>query len=246
MFDRDRGQILEHCQQLAIRKLIMPGVYREDWLRLLQLSRRHEDMLYAALGLHPCFLDQADQEDLNELENLLQNNPQVVAIGEIGLDFFDKGVNEERQRFFFQQQVALADRFQLPLILHVRKAHDQAASILKRLKFSRGGVVHAYSGSLQQAGKYLELGFKLGIGGVVTYERSSRLHNIVTSLPLSAFLLETDAPDIPPHGHEKQRNNPEYLPEIFQAFAGKRPEPEDELISALYQNTVETFKRLMN
>ena len=243
MFDHDREQIMACCRDLSIDKLIMPGVYREDWSRLLDFCRKY-DQLFVALGLHPCYLDLADESYLPELDDLLQKNPQVVAIGEIGLDFFEKGYDETRQRLFFQQQVQLAGYHKRPLILHVRKAHDQVASILKQLKFDQGGVVHCYSGSLQQAKKYLDLGFRLGIGGVITYPRSARLQKIVASLPLSSFLLETDAPDIPTSGHQRERNSPVYLIEIFNALADKRSEQPGELEAQLYHNTMATFERL--
>ena len=167
-------------------------------------------------------------------------------MGECGLDLFQKRRDYDSQVEVFSAQVELAEKFNLPLILHVRKAHDQAMKIIKVKKFSYCGIVHCYSGSLQQATRYIDLGFKLGIGGVVTYDRSHKLHRTISNLPLSAFVLETDAPDIPVSGRQKTRNTPEFIPDIFKAFVKYRDESETEIMSQLYRNTLELFPKLIN
>lgn len=223
----------------------MPGVYDQDWNRLIDYSLRYPS-LYPAFGIHPCYLDGLDRSRLDSLEAAVRKHSRIVAIGETGLDYYITGYNEAWQRFFFETQIEIAARFNLPLILHVRKAHDQVAAIIKSKKFDRGGVVHCYSGSLQQAKRYLDLGFKLGIGGVVTYKRSTRLQQIVRELPVQSFVLETDAPDIPVFGKEKQRNSPENLIEIFRAFSALRKEPAAELKTQLYQNSLQLFPGIDN
>lgn len=242
-FSADREQIVASCLKLGIEKIIMPGVYHFDWNRLIDFHLRFPS-LYAAFGIHPCYLEGLDQPILDSLESAVQAYSQLVAIGETGLDFYLTRDNEAWQRQFFEGQIEIAARFKLPLILHVRKAHDQVIGLLKSKKFIWGGVVHCYSGSLQQANRYLDLGFKLGIGGVVTYSRAKRLRQIVHDLPLESFVLETDAPDIPVFGKAKQRNRPENLIEIFQAFSSLRPEPVSELETHLYRNSLQLFPRM--
>ncbi len=243
MFESDRDQVLERCQKAGIEKIIIPGVAENGWSSILSLSESNSN-LYPALGLHPCFLNGADQTSCQNLEHFLKQDPNIVAVGETGLDFFIKDYSESRQMEFFVCQIELAQNIGLPLILHVRKAHDQAVKLLKQKKFSNGGIVHCYSGSLQQAKQYLKLGFKLGIGGVVTYKRSHRLHKIVKDLLLSAFVLETDAPDIPPYGRERTRNSPEYLSEILDAFSIRRDEDNEIIKKQIENNTTEIFSRL--
>ncbi|MCG8338851.1 MAG: TatD family hydrolase [Proteobacteria bacterium] len=242
-FDADRHQLLQNCQKLGIYKLIIPGVCQKNWQRVIDLSH-DQKWLYPALGIHPCFVDEHGESSITELKDFILKQPRVLAVGETGLDFFMKGYNEPQQRFFFEQQVDLANTLNRPLILHVRKAHDQVASTLKKKGFVYRGIVHCYSGSYQQAGRYLDLGFKLGIGGVVTYPRSTRLHKIVRELPLDSFVLETDAPDIPPLGKERQRNSPEYLTRVFDSFTEFRNESKSKVMDTLLQNTISLFPEL--
>lgn len=243
VFDSDRIQILEKCYKAGVKKLIIPGVLEKDWQTIVKLARQYAN-IYPALGLHPCFLEEVTSISFQNLERLLTCHENIVAVGETGLDFFTKNYDEARQREGFVAQIELAKTTKLPLILHVRKAHDQVIKLLNQTKFPWGGVVHCYSGSLQQAQRYLKLGFKLGIGGVVTYERSRRLRQISEELPLSAFVLETDAPDIPPYGQERTRNSPEFLPLIFDAFSRLRSEKRESIKRQLIVNTTEIFSKL--
>jgi TatD DNase family protein len=144
-----------------------------------------------------------------------------VAVGEIGLDFFVAGLDRERQQRLFEAQLAVARNADLPVILHARKSHDQVLATLRRMRV-RGGIAHAFNGSLQQARQYLELGFKLGFGGTLTYPRSSRIRALAKALPVEAIVLETDAPDMPVAAHRGERNSPEYLPDCLQALAEVR------------------------
>ncbi len=245
VFETDRERILNKCQSLGFTKLIVPGVCENQWSNLLQITDRYS-LLSPAVGLHPCYLPKSTSKSIETLASLLKQKDQVIAVGEIGLDFFIKNHDVKTQVECFQKQLDLAKTNHLPVILHVRKAHDQIAKIIKQKNFSFGGIVHCYSGSLQQAQKYLKFGFKLGVGGVVTYERSLRLRKIIRELPLSSFVIETDAPDIPPLGKEKKRNSPEYLPQIFESFARLRHENKAEIEKQLYKNTVEIFPKLRN
>lgn len=219
VFDSNRQQVVDNACGLGVSQIIVPGVTAKDWPRLLTTCKQYGQP--AALGLHPCFIDQHRTDDLQQLEVLLTSE-NVVAVGEIGLDFFVKGLDQERQLQFFAEQLALAKRFDLPVILHVRKAHDQVLKQLRQLKLPRAGTVHAYSGSEQQAHQYVDLGFKLGIGGTLTYERAKKLRRLVCDLPLEAFVLETDAPDIPLSAHRDQPNQPCRVREVANVFAELR------------------------
>ncbi len=212
VFEPQIDDILLQCQHLNISRIIVPGVIAADFDRVRALCSRNP-LLEPALGLHPCFMEHHSRDSLQQLE-LMLDCCQVVAIGEIGLDLFHSSDDLEEQRNLLMAQLAIASEARLPVILHVRKAHDQVQQCLRKTGFQFGGVVHAYSGSLQQAQKYQELGFKLGIGGGATYNRARRLHKIIKSLPAESFVLETDAPDIPPCFAREQVNSPVNLPAI--------------------------------
>ena len=165
---------------------------------------------------------------------------QHVGVGEIGLDFYDKGADREAQLAMFEGQLAIAREHGLPVILHVRKAHDEVLGLLHSAGV-RGGIAHAFNGSRQQAGKYIEMGFKLGFGGMLTFERSRKLRELARGLPLDALVLETDAPDMTVSRFRGQRNSPEYIPLVLEAMASVRPEAADRIAAATTRNAVEVL-----
>ncbi len=227
-FDADRAEVLAACRAAQVTRIVVPGVDAAGWDGLLALCAR-EAGLSPALGLHPIYLDQHRPKHVTELaERVQQRRP--VAIGEIGLDFFVAELDPARQQSLFEEQLRVAQLANLPVILHVRKAHDQVLATLRRLRVV-GGICHAFNGSLAQARHYLELGFKLGFGGMLTYERSNKLRRLARDLPLEAIVLETDAPDMTVASHRGKRNSPAYLPECLAALAEVRGE-ESELIAA--------------
>jgi TatD DNase family protein len=234
-FDADRDAVLARARAAGVTRMVVPAVAAAGWSGLLELCRR-EQGLYPALGLHPVYVDSHRDEDLVELPRLVAAE-RPVAIGEIGLDFFVKGLDRERQQLLFEQQLQIADEFALPVLLHVRKAHDQVLATLKTMRFPHGGIAHAFNGSLQQAGQYLEMGFKFGFGGMLTYERSSKLRLLAAELPLESIVLETDAPDMSPADHHGWRNSPEYLPEVLRVLAQLRGLEEGVLAPQLLANT---------
>lgn len=219
VFDGWRKQMLADARSDNVTGFVVPGVTAVDWSGLLATC--DTEGLYPALGLHPCFLDQHKASDLDQLEQLLSLKP-VVAVGEIGLDFFVPNLDQKRQIELFTRQLEIAKQFQLPVLLHVRKAHDQVLKLLRRLNLTRGGIVHAYSGSEQQAEQYIELGFKLGVGGSLTYDRAKKLRRIAVHLPLEVFVLETDSPDIPLAGYRGEPNQPKRVREVAEVFAELR------------------------
>jgi TatD DNase family protein len=166
------------------------------------------------------YVGSAVPEDLTVLrEMIVLHNP--VAIGEIGLDFFVPDYDRERQEFYFYEQLKIAREFDLPVLLHIRRAQDTVLKFLRLAKV-KGGIAHAFNGSRQQAEEFIKLGFKLGFGGAMTYDRATRLRELAATLPLDSIVLETDAPDIPPAFIGKTRNSPEYLPRIAETLSELR------------------------
>lgn len=233
-FALDRAEVLARSRAAGVRGQVVPAIHQPGWDFLLALCR-WEDDLYPALGLHPIYLPVHRPEHLEQLGHLLAGE-RPLAVGEIGLDYFVEGLDRAAQQALFEAQLRLAEEFALPVLLHVRKAHDQVLATLRRLRFSQGGIAHAFSGSRQQAEQYLALGFKLGFGGTLTYERSSRIRALARELPLTAMVLETDAPDIPTAAHRGERNSPEYLPEVLAALAEVRGEAPAALAAATCAN----------
>ena len=163
------------------------------------------------------FIEEHQPQHLNQLDSAIHQH-QPVAVGEIGLDFYDKRLNREKQQAYFAKQLIIAKRHHLPVVVHCRKAHDECLRELAKIG-PIGGIIHAFNGSLQQARRYIDLGFLLGFGGMLTFSRSTKLRDLVDKLPLSALVLETDAPDMTVVQHKGERNSPEYIPLIAEAVA---------------------------
>jgi len=221
VFDHDRDAILKRCQQQNIEHIIVPSVSAANWCQTIAVCSQYKNT-HLALGLHPLFINQHQPQHLIELDAAVTNN-LPIAIGEIGLDFYQmrdrtNELEREKQLLFFTKQLIIANRHRLPVIIHNRKAHDDCLNLLTKMP-NNGGIIHAFNGSIQQAEKYIDLGFLLGFGGMVTYARSNKLRNLVKRLPLSSIVLETDAPDMTVAQHQGQRNSPEYIPHILQAIA---------------------------
>ena len=218
-FDPDRVEVLARCRENHINKIIVPSIDANGWENLLALCK-NENGLYPALGLHPVYIYQHKEEDLHELDKLIKKD-RPVAVGEIGLDFYIKDTDKEKQIDFFEKQLVIAKSNDLPVLLHVRKAHDQVLQLLKKHRV-KGGFSHAFNGSEQQAQQYIDLGFKLGFGGTLTYSNANKIHQLAKSLPLGAIVLETDAPDMVVESHRGERNSPEYINEALIALARLR------------------------
>jgi TatD DNase family protein len=242
-FDADRAELLARCRDLGVEKLVVLGVDQPSWTRLWDLVQADAG-LYAAFGLHPAFLDSHRPEHLHALHDWLQRlagHRQLCAVGEFGLDYFLEQLDRERQQVLFEAQLRLAVEFELPALLHVRRAHAQTITTLKRFKLKRGGIIHAFAGSVEQAREYLKLGFKLGLGGAATWPQAVRLRKVITQLPLEALVLETDSPDMAPAMHPHQRNSPEYLPDICANLAELMGIAAEDLAAASSRNAEELF-----
>ncbi|MBR9868903.1 MAG: TatD family hydrolase [Oceanospirillales bacterium] len=233
----DIDTVLKCARDKGVARFVVPGVSEPHWSRLLALCAAHSG-LYPALGLHPCFNHPHADSDLRRLEQELHNRPELVAVGEIGLDLFIPQADLQQQLDIFLPQLRLAQQFDKPVLLHVRKAHDQVLRQLRQIKLQRAGLVHAFSGSEQQAREYLKLGFKLGIGGAVTYDRAIKLRRLVTELPLESFVLETDSPDMPLLGYQGQVNYPERVSKVAAVVAKLRQQPLKEVIEVTAAQSV--------
>ena len=232
-FAPDVDAVRAQARTAGVAHCVIPAVARSQWDAVRQLAHRHGDSY--ALGIHPLYTPQAADEDLEALAAALarhQADPRLVAVGEIGLDGFVPGLDPARQWRFYRAQLQLAQRFGLPVILHVRRSADRLLKGLREVPV-RGGIAHAFNGSVQQAQAFIALGFKLGFGGAVTYERALQLRRLAQALPEDAIAMETDAPDIPPHwlyrtaaeraaGQPQGRNSPAELPRIGAEVAALR------------------------
>lgn len=226
-FAAEQDAVAAQALQLGVAMIVIPAVARDNFATVAALAHQYAHCSYA-LGIHPVFVPQAEESDLAALREtvvLAMADPRFVAIGEIGLDFFIPALTtpalREKQEFFYAEQLKIARDFGLPVLLHVRKSQDSILKHLRRIKVS-GGIAHAYNGSFQQAQTFIELGFKLGFGGAMTYTRALQIRRLATTLPIEAIVLETDAPDMSPAWLHPQRNSPEQLPRIGRTLAELR------------------------
>lgn len=237
-FDGDRDGVLARARRAGVAVQIVPGVDAASWPRIEGLCASHRD-LFPAYGLHPMYLPQHQPGHLTALPQWLQRE-RTVAVGEIGLDFYMEGLDAELQRHYFQRQLELARDYELPVIVHARRALDEVTQSLRRIGGLRG-VVHSFSGSPEQARQLWRLGFHLGIGGPVTYERAQRLRRIVAQMPIEYLLLESDAPDQPDAGWRGLRNEPARIGAVLDCVAGLRGEDPAAIAAATTANVRRLF-----
>lgn len=258
-FDADRDAVRAQARELGVDLCVLPAVRRADWPRVQALAALHGDAY--ALGIHPLYVPQAQDDDLLALDHALaqaQGDSRLVAVGEIGLDFFVPELCtpeiRERQWHFYIAQLQLARKHGLPVILHVRRSADLLLKGLRQVKVM-GGIAHAFNGSAQQAKQFVGQGFALGFGGAMTYERATALRALARTLPAHALVLETDSPDIPPHwlyqtaqarasGVSQGRNTPAELPRIAQGLADVRGQALAELQIQTTLNAIRVLPRL--
>lgn len=253
-FDVDRASVAQAAVNAGVEAIVIPGYVQSKWQPLIKLCQTiNSPILLPAPGLHPMYVAEHKDEYLSELDALFATHPECVAVGEIGLDYFVAELKGEavkvRQQFLFRAQLAIAAKYQKPVILHVRKAHADVLAILKETKFAFGGIVHAWSGGIEEARAYHKLGFRLGIGGAVTYDQAKRLRSVVEQMPLEALVLETDAPDMIPQPHRnpeavsgKTRNSPAFIPSVAQSLASLKQIPLAELLVSMRANSIDALK----
>lgn len=238
-FAADRSAVIERCHAVGVNKILVPGILASTWPHLIEICQQYEG-LYPALGLHPVYQHVHKPQDIDALRDAVVKY-KPVAIGEIGLDFYIENADRAGQIELFELQLQIAEEFQIPVVLHIRKAYDQVLQSLKKFKI-KGGSAHAFNGSLQQAQQFIDMGFKLGFGGMVTFERSNKLRKLVKELPLEVMVLETDAPDMTVASHRGERNSPEYLPEVVEAIAGIKFVTKEDVAYMTTVNAIEMFK----
>lgn len=253
-FGPDRAAVRARAAAAGVSHCVLPAVEVANFQAVATLAHAHGDSY--ALGIHPLYTPRAAEQDLQRLDEALaaaRDDPRLVALGEIGLDYFVPGLDGERQERFYRAQLALAQRHGLPVILHVRRSADRLLKHLRELPCT--GIAHAFNGSLKQAQEFVRMGFKLGFGGAVTFERALQLRRLAAGLPLEALVLETDAPDIPPHwlyrtaaersdGQRQGRNEPAQLPRIAQEVARLRGVGLEQLAAATTHNALQALPRL--
>lgn len=244
-FDGDREAVIESARAVGVNWMVVPSVEAANFDAVRMLSERVPECVYA-LGIHPMYTGHAIEADLVVLRKLVEHSmgdPRFVAIGEIGLDFFVQDPPPPVQLRYFTAQLELAREAGLPVLLHVRRSQDAVLRELRRAG-GVGGIAHAFNGSRQQAQAFLDLGFALGFGGALTFERAQRIRGLVRDLPDSAHVLETDAPDIPPAWLDRGRNTPSELPAIAREFAALRNLDIDAALAAVSRNVRRVLPRL--
>jgi TatD DNase family protein len=254
-FDPDRDAVVARARAAGVSQVVIPAVSVQNFDTVRRLAHAH-GFAYA-LGIHPLYVMQASDEDLQVLDLALtthRDDPRLVAIGEIGLDFFVSTLDPARQQYFYREQLKLARRHGLPVILHVRRSADQLLAGLRRTGLTTGGIGHAFNGSRQQADAFLALGFRLGFGGTLTFERSLQIRRLASELPDTALVTETDAPDIPPHWLYKtaeeraagatMRNEPGELPRIGADLAALRGWSAEQAARITQANALAALPRL--
>ena len=237
-FDADRDAVLARARAAGVGGILIPAIDAAGWPRIDELCRR-DPRLLAAWGLHPMFIDRHRDTDLTALAQWIERQ-RPAAVGECGLDFFVEGLDAETQRRFFRRQLELAREYDLPLVIHARRAVEEVIASLRRVGGLRG-VVHSYSGSEEQARQLWALGFCLGIGGPVTYPRARRLRRLVANMPLQWLLLETDAPDQPDADIRGRRNEPARLHRVAEEIAALRGIEVEQLAQATSANARRLF-----
>ncbi|UPG96361.1 TatD family hydrolase [Luteibacter aegosomatissinici] len=237
-FDADRGDMFERAARAGVRRWIVPAIDRGNWEAIEHLSASREGV-YPAYGLHPLFMANHRRDHLGELPHWLDGHG-AVAVGEIGLDFYVDGLDPDEQRDLFVRQLHIAKEHDLPVIVHARRAFEETIHTLRRIGGLRG-VVHSFSGSEEQARQLFELGFHIGIGGPVTYDRANRIHRVVRQMPLEWLLLETDSPDQPCMHHRGERNEPAYMVDVLETIAILRESDPGEVAKVTTANAATLF-----
>ncbi len=237
-FDADRDAVIARARDAGVVHQVIPAVEAAGWPALRALCRDQPD-LHPAYGLHPMYLARHREKHLDELREWLANE-RPVAVGECGLDYFVEDLDPATQQHYFDAQLRLAREFDLPLIIHARRAVDAVIAAVRRVGGLRG-VVHSFSGSPEQARQLWNAGLLIGLGGPVTYERAQRLRGLVASMPLEHLLLETDAPDQPDAAIRGQRNEPARVSVICRTIAQLRDEPEDDIAAVTRGNAARLF-----
>ena len=250
-FAKSLPSVIDQARQSDVRAILLPAVKAADFEQVKTIAAQYGDEipgLVYTLGIHPLYTNQAHEADIAVLDEQIARSledPRFVGIGEIGLDYFVEDLDPHKQEYFFNAQLDLAQKYQLPVVLHVRRSQD---AILKALRLRKitGGIAHAFNGSFQQAEQFISLGFKLGFGGAATYERALQIRRLLKELPLDCIVTETDAPDIPPAWLRQEGiafNEPAFVARIATELAQIRGVNKDQFASAVWGNAMQVLPR---
>lgn len=237
-FDPDRQAVIDRARAAGVARFVIPAVHAGNFAQVQHLSASLSGSAFA-LGIHPLYVQQASADDIERLESQLAQG-LACAVGEIGLDGFVPEADPALQERYFTAQIKLAKKFDLPVILHTRHALDRVLKVLRQHKL-RGGLSHAFNGSVQQAEQLIALGFKLGFGGAMSYSGSLRIRKLAAHLPLHALVLESDAPDIPPAWAPRERNEPANVARFAQELANLRGASLEQIVQATTRNAIEAL-----
>lgn len=254
-FDADRDELAYQAKAVGVEKLILIGFTHDRFTTLMstqyQLNQlEHAPQSYLAPGLHPFYIEQHEEQHLVDLENILKVQ-DCVAIGEIGLDTFLKAHKQPemfaKQKHFFSAQITLAQQFDLPILLHIRKAHAETLALLKQHHYTLGGIAHAFSGGVEEAKAFIKLGFKLGVTGQITNPQAKKLHSVVQAVGMEHLVLETDCPDMTPlccqsSTEHRTRNTPANLPYVLTGLAESLNVDETTLAKQLWHNSHQVLR----
>ncbi len=244
-FAEDRDALVQAAREVGVSGIIIPAISVKNFFAVQGCCLRYPECL-PAYGLHPLYLDRANENDFDTLREWLQRElagaVPPVAVGEIGLDYYVPEFDAAQQEYCFLEQLKIAREYDLPVLLHARRAVDQVLKGLRHFAV-RGGVAHAFNGSRQQADEFIRLGFKLGFGGAMTYPGSTKIRQLATTLPLESIVLETDAPDIPTYRLAGGRNTPRELAHIAQVLADLRSLSLEEVLEATSANANSIMRR---
>jgi TatD DNase family protein len=249
VFDTDRKKVLLQAFTLGIERLLVLGLSNEQFPKLLDLKQSYPQ-LDIALGLHPYFLQKQDNKQtekmLEELSHLADvHRDHYIAFGEMGLDgSIALDMNYQKQILRFQ--LSLAQQYKKPVILHHRKSHNQLISLLKEHRYKGGGILHAFSGSYQEALSYIDMGFLLGVGGTITYPRAKKTRDAISKLPLDKLVIETDSPDMPMNGFQGMRNEPSRISIVVHALSELKNISKHEVEKQTTENYLRMFALPLN
>lgn len=240
-FNKDRDKTIQRMKRNGVSYALLPGSSFESSAEAVELAKKY-DMLYAAVGVHPCNTMYLDDMTL-QLIKALARKPKVVAIGEIGLDYYHDDSPIDIQKKWFIEQIRLAQDLKLPIIIHDREANDDVFNILKQEDaFKTGVLIHCYSGNASLARKYVKLGAYISIAGPVTYKGAKRLHEVAKTVPLENMVIETDAPSLTPHPLRGKRNEPAYVRYVAERIAELKEVPFEEVSTKTMENAKKFFK----
>lgn len=240
------SQLVENAKQSGVERILIVAVFAKNFEKVTACSKEQSEYLAYALGLHPLYIQQHEIAHLDLLEQLLTSNDRdCTAIGEIGLErAVDALCTPElwrKQCEFLEAQLALAKRSNLPVNLHSRRSHDQLSVFLKKAQLPNTGVVHGFAGSYDQAKRFVDLGYKIGVGGTITYARANKSREAIRKLPLESLVLETDAPDMPVFGYQGEPNRPQRLLVSFNALCELREESPEVIADTIWQTSERLF-----